>query len=147
MLGLDPSLLPFQVLFAEWLGLICALALLALLVFVLVALWMYRDAESRRMNGTLWVVLLLLAALLFNFVGGAIVVVVYLLVASSHPVGGYPYGYGPAPAYPPYTGYAAPPPPPPAPATQPTGLPTTCRNCGAPLAPGAAYCARCGAKV
>ena len=145
MFGLDPSLLADQILFEAWLGLICAFVVAAVLVFVVVAVWLYRDAMSPGMNAGLWVVLLILASIFFSFVGGIIVLVIYLLVRSSHPIGGYAYGYGPVPAYPSYPGYPMPPPQPPASATP--VAPTTCRSCGAPLAPGAAFCAHCGARV
>src|SRR6266568_2799486 len=65
------------------LGLLIAVCLITLVLVVLVAIWMYRDAQSRRMDGTVWVV---------------------LVVLGNHPIGGgYPVGFGPYPgaAYPP----------------------------------------------
>ncbi len=150
MIGL---LTPLQIdPFSSFLAVACALALAALVVFIFVAIWLYRDAESRRMSGGLWVVVLLLASLFFSFVGGIVVLVVYLLVRGSHPVGGMPgyYGYPYPPAYAPaYPPPMAPPPaatytpPPAAPATPPSN----CARCGAPLEPRAMYCPNCGAKV
>lgn len=134
---------PLQVIpFESVLAIICGFVVAALIVFVVVAVWMYRDAESRRMSGGLWVVLLLVASFLASFIGGIIVLVIYLIVRSDHPVGygryaGYP-GYPPpyaAPSYPPAP--AAPPPP------VSAGV---CRNCGAPLEPGGSFCVRCGAR-
>lgn len=151
MAGPLVSLAPFQVVFDFALfWLLCAFAVAAVVVFVLVALWMYRDAESRGMSAGLWVVVLVLASLFFNFVGGFVVLIIYLIVRSEHPVGGYPAGYAPPPGYYPYP-QAQPtaPPPPPAGVAGMAGsdLPRNCRNCGAPLNPGAAFCAYCGAKI
>ncbi len=144
--------------FDAFLGAFCFVIIASLVVFVLVAIWVYRDAESRGMSGALWLVLLILASLFFAFIGGLVVLVVYLIVRSEHPVRYYmaaappPY-YAPAmyppPAYPlgpaPPGATAAPPPPIQA---QTTGAPAgSCRNCGAPLNPGAAFCGRCGARV
>ena len=137
MSSFDISPVTYQVLPIGWFAVVAALALAALAILVLVALWVYRDAERRRMNGALWVIILL--------VGGVIGLIVYLIVRESHPIGGYPYGYGSAAAgygwYPP----AAPSPP----AATPGGFapPAYCRSCGAPLVPGGSFCARCGAKV
>ncbi len=146
-------LVPLQTMFDAWLGIICALVIAALVVFVIVAVWLYRDAESRGMSGGLWVILLLLGSFFLNFLGGIIVLVVYLIARGSHPYGAYPAGYGyggygypyPPPAYPPPM---APPPAVAAPsAPAPPRTPTNCRSCGAPLAPNAAFCSSCGSKV
>ena len=140
----------FQVSFFDTiLGLACAFVVAALVVFILVAIWMYRDAESRGMSGGLWVVLLLVASFVAPFIGGLIVLVIYLVVRSDHPVGygrytayagypGYPPPYSP-PMYPPATGAATPP-------AASAGA-RVCRSCGAPLEPGGAFCVRCGARV
>ena len=135
----------FQIPFIDTIfGLLCALAVAAVVVFIIVAVWMYRDAESRGMSGGLWVVLLLVASFFASFIGGIIVLVIYLVVRNDHPV-----GYGRYTGYPGYPGY--PPPysqpayPPPAPPAAPAGG-AVCRNCGAPLDPGGSFCVRCGAK-
>lgn len=137
---------PFQLgAFDALLGVLCLVIVASLVVFVLIAVWVYRDAEGRGMSGALWVVLLVLASLFFAFIGGLIVLVIYLIVRAEHPVL-YPMA--------PYMGYAPPmvPPPGPAPAAPPppvgvAAAATTCRNCGAPLAPGAVFCGRCGARA
>ncbi len=137
---------PFQLgPFDAFLGALCFVIIASLVVFVLVAVWVYRDAERRGMSGTLWVVLLVLASLFFAFIGGLIVLVIYLIVRAEHPVmyGMHPYAAYPPPMVPP------PGPVPPAVPPPPTvgAAATTCRNCGAPLAPGATFCGRCGARV
>lgn len=142
---------PFQLgVFDAFLGALCLVVIASLVVFILVAVWIYRDAESRRMSGGLWVVLLILASLFFAFIGGLIVLVIYLIVRAEHPV---MYAVTPYPGYaqPAYPGYAPPMIPPPAPAPPPPSVAgsvaTTCRNCGAPLGPGMVFCGRCGARV
>ena len=87
-----------------FLGLLIAVCLITLVLVVLVAFWMYRDAQSRRMDATVWVVLLVLASVFGGLLGLVIVTVIYLVVRGNHPVGGgLPVGFGPYPgaAYPP----------------------------------------------
>jgi hypothetical protein len=123
----------FQVLFEGWIffGLaLCAIGILALLVG---GLWLYQDAQSRRMDATLWLILLVVATLLSTIVGFVIVFVIYLIVRESHPVGvamtpGYmPPGYAPSQASP---------------------VPAACPVCGRPMmwypAYGRWYCPTCG---
>lgn len=144
---------PFQLgPFDAFLGALCFIIIASLVAFILVAVWVYRDAESRGMSGALWVVLLIIASLFFAFIGGLVVLIIYLIVRSEHPVGGY---YAAAP----YPGYAPPYPPPaypPAPATPPPGAPSTppvataatsCPKCGARLNPGATFCGNCGTRL
>ncbi|OGS45908.1 MAG: hypothetical protein A3K66_01310 [Euryarchaeota archaeon RBG_16_67_27] len=143
---------PFQL---EWLGAfwvtICLVIVASLVVFILVAVWLYGDAERRGMNGLLWVLLLILASLFFAFVGGIIVLFIYLILRGERPVGAMPGAYGAGyPAYGPYPPQAAPPPVPPAAPAAPGAAPappTTCKSCGAPLHANAAFCANCGTKV
>lgn len=113
-----------------------------LLVWILVGVWVYRDAESRAMNGALWLIIVLLLSL--------IGIIIYLIVRGDHPVGGRPM-YAPY-GYPPYGGMP-PPVPPPAPPPMTTAAPpgasaaTTCGNCGAPLPAGVGFCPNCGTKL
>jgi hypothetical protein len=44
----------FQVFFPESFVLIIALCAFALIALIVGAVWMYRDAESRRMDATVW---------------------------------------------------------------------------------------------
>ncbi|MBI4416614.1 MAG: zinc ribbon domain-containing protein [Euryarchaeota archaeon] len=119
-------------------GLLCAFIIAWFVIWILVAIWVYKDAESRGMGGVLWLIVVLVA--------GIIGLIIYLVVRGSHPVRppGYPAGY---PYPPPYPGYGPAYPPPAAPPAQPAAAPgsTTCRNCGNPVAAGSKFCARCGA--
>ncbi len=124
--------LSFQVGFLAF-GAICAFAIAWLVIFILIAIWVYRDAESRGMGGALWLIIVILL--------GIIGLIVYLIVRGSHPVGGTAAPYA---AYPPQ--YPPPAYPPQQPPAAPAGA-ATCKNCGSPLNPGAAFCPRCGAKV
>lgn len=138
-------LLPLQVIFGMELVIFLVLILLIpLVLFILVAVWMYRDANARGMNGGIWVAILILASLIGSFVGGLIVLIVYLLLREGH-LGArpYPYGY----AYPPpgygYSGYPPQGPPPAA----PPGSTNRCPRCGAALNPAARFCPSCGFQV
>lgn len=75
-----------------WALALCAISFIALLVG---AIWMHGDAQKRRMDATLWLILLIIATLFGNVVGFIIVFVAYLIVRENHPIGGVPYGYGP----------------------------------------------------
>ena len=70
----------FQIAGAEWLFLFLGLCLIGIVALVFGALWMYRDAQSRRMDATVWVVLLVVATLLVTIIGFVIVFVIYLVV-------------------------------------------------------------------
>ena len=124
----DAVLNPFQ---TELLGgAFCALFVGIWIIFLLIAIWVYRDAESRGMSGVLWLLVVLVA--------GIIGLIIYLVVRKDKTPMAPPY-YAQQPWAPPPAGGA---PPGPAPTAQ-----TTCRNCGSPLAPGATFCGKCGAKV
>src|SRR5207302_1909756 len=89
---------------AGWVFVVLALCAIGIIALLLGGLWMYRDAQSRRMDATIWVVLLVLATLIGGIIGFAIVFVIYLVVRESHPIGGaVSYGYAP-PMYPPSQG-------------------------------------------
>ncbi|TLZ51636.1 MAG: zinc ribbon domain-containing protein [Methanobacteriota archaeon] len=91
-------------------------------------IWVYRDAESRGMNGVLWLLVVLVA--------GLIGIIIYFVVRHDHRPPLYP-AYVP----PPWT-------PTPGPAqAMPGATPLTCKNCGAALATGATFCSKCGTKV
>ena len=85
----------------------CIVMLIPIIIAILIAIWVYRDAESRGMSGVLW---LLIVIFVPYFIG----LIIYLVVRRDHPVGppgGYPPpGYG---GYPPPPGQYPPPPPPP----------------------------------
>jgi len=102
----------FQVFFEGlilWALALCAISFIALIVG---AIWMYGDAQKRRMDATVWLILLIVATLFGTVVGFIIVFVAYLIVRENHPIGGAPYGYGP---------YQAPP------------VPAACPVCGGPM--------------
>src|SRR5207249_10464905 len=81
---------------AGWVFVVLAPCAIGIIALRRGGLWMYRDAQSRRMDATIWVVLLVLATLIGTIVGFAIVFIIYLVVRESHPIGGaMPYGYRP----------------------------------------------------
>src|SRR2546428_11978936 len=85
----------FQILGAEWLVFALGICLIGIVALVFGALWMYREAHSRRMDATVWVVLLVVATLLAGIIGFVIVSVIFLVVRENHPIGGgLPKGYG-----------------------------------------------------
>ena len=123
---------PFQV---ELLGgALCALIIGIWIIFLLVAIWVYRDAESRGMSGVLWLIIVLF----FSLIG----LIIYLVVRHDRVQPMMAQPYYPAPGWTPPPPGAGPPPAGPAPSAH-----ATCRNCGSPLAPGATFCGKCGAKV
>jgi cytochrome bd-type quinol oxidase subunit 2 len=89
-----------------WIGLVCLIPIVILVVFILVAIWVYKDANKRGMNGTLWLIVIL--------VGSLIGLIIYLVIRRDHPVGSPPYGGYPPGAFPPggYPPRGYPPPPP-----------------------------------
>src|SRR2546422_3701104 len=106
----------FQILGAEWLVFALGICLIGIVALVFGALWMYREAHSRRMDATVWVVLLVVATLLAGIIGFVIVLVIFLVVRENHPIGGgMPMGYGP------YAPYPAP------------VVPAACPVCGRPM--------------
>ncbi len=142
----DPTLLslvPLQTVFGiELIVFLIVLLLLPLIIFIIVAVWMYQDANARGMNGGIWVIILVLASLIGSFIGGIIVVIIYLLLREGHLSRG-PYSY---PYPPPGYGYAGYPPagyPPPA---APPGT-AGCPRCGAMNNPSARFCVSCGFQL
>ncbi len=81
-------------------GVICVVYIVIFIVFILVAIWVYRDANKRGMNGTLWLIVVLVASI--------IGLIIYLVIRRDHPVGSAPYGGYPPGAFPP-GGYPPPP--------------------------------------
>ena len=110
----------FQVFFEGWIFLFLALCAVGAIALLVGALWMYRDARTRRMDATLWLIFLIIATLLGTVVGFVIVIVLYLIIRESHPIGG-----GMTPGYGGHTpGYASPQAPP---------VPAACPVCGRPM--------------
>lgn len=125
---------PFQVEFIFGAAGLACLAVL-FIVFLFIAVWVYRDAESRGMGGALWLIIVLIA----NIFG----LIIYLIVRKDRVQPMAPM-MGPPQWAPPPGG--APPPSPPSGGSAPAGA-ATCKNCGSPLAPGATFCGKCGAQV
>jgi len=128
------------------------LALLYLAVAVWILFWVYKDAQSRGMNGALWVILVFF----LHLVG----LVVYLLVRSGYPVRKpeSPTGAQAAPPQPatapPASSAGAPPasPAPPIPSAAPPvptvpPAPPDCSRCGRPLQNDWVACPHCGERV
>ena len=87
-------------------GLCCFIILIPWIIFIIIAIWVYRDAESRGMSGVLWLIICIIL--------GLIGLIIYLVVRRDHPK--YPPGGYPPPGpggYPPPPGPGGYPPPPP----------------------------------
>jgi len=61
----------------EWLwlwgwGVFCMIPVIWFIIAILLCIWVYRDAESRGMNGVLWLIIMLIA--------GIIGLIIYLIV-------------------------------------------------------------------
>ena len=138
------SLLGSSVLQLEWgilFGGLC-LALIAVwfIIWILVAIWVYRDAESRGMSGALWLIIVILI--------GLIGIIIYLVVRSDKTqmqpgYAPYPQQQYPQQQYPQYPQQQYPqqayqPPP---------SVAKTCPKCGAPVQPGMQYCQSCGSRL
>lgn len=140
---LDPGWFALQTEFFAFGGVLCAILIGSLVLWLIFGIWVYKDAETRGMSGVLWLLVVLVA--------GLIGIIIYFVVRSSHPVRP-PGGMWAPPAYATYPppGYAPPPafgtpPAPQVPPLAPSGA--TCKDCGAALSVGATFCARCGTKV
>ena len=79
---------------AMWIGgVICTIYIIMFIIWIAVAIWVYKDAEKRGQSGVLWLLVVL--------IGSIIGLVVYLLVRSGFsqrpPYPGYPPMGGPCP--------------------------------------------------
>jgi len=128
---LEPILqnLPLQ---WEWFwfgGTICIIVgILLFIIWILICVWVYRDAESRGMSGVLW----LLIVLITSIVG----LIIYVIIREDKKPRHLPpqqRGYPP-----PQQQYQYPP-------QQRTG--NFCKNCGAGLEAGAKFCPGCGQRA
>jgi hypothetical protein len=61
---LNPGLLANQIefLFVGVLGLLCPL--IWFIIAILIAIWVYKDAESRGMSGVLWLIIVIIAGII-----------------------------------------------------------------------------------
>ena len=58
------------------LGLLCLIPIVLIVIAILLGIWVYKDAESRGMNGVLWLIVVLIA--------GIIGLIIYLVVRADH---------------------------------------------------------------
>ena len=64
-------------LFGTTMALFCLIPIILIVIGILLAIWVYKDAESRGMNGVLWLIVVLIA--------GIIGLIIYLVVRGDHP--------------------------------------------------------------
>jgi hypothetical protein len=69
-----------EALFLGLSGLICVIILIPFIIGIIIAIWVYKDAEKRGSSGVLW--------LLIVFVTGIIGLIIWLVVRP--PIGGHP---------------------------------------------------------
>ncbi|OGD21402.1 MAG: hypothetical protein A2Y69_04710 [Candidatus Aminicenantes bacterium RBG_13_59_9] len=100
-------------------------SLLFVIIWLAVILWVYKDAERRRMSGLLWALLV--------FIGNLIGLLIYLIVRQDHPVCGEPAG-------PVSMSQSLPPEP-------AEKEPLTCPACQKTVEPSFVYCPHCGASL
>lgn len=128
--------------------------LVFLVFYIVIAAWVYKDAESRGMSGALWVVLVIFL--------GLIGLILYLVIRSPKQAP-YQYYYPPPPPYGQPYQYAPPPTPPPQVRPQETPVPggdpripkekvveastVRCSSCGTMLDADAQFCGQCGAPL
>ncbi len=96
------------------------------LVAILLAVWVYRDAEKRGESGILWLIIVLIT--------GIIGLIIWLIVRGDKPV------ISSEPTT------KVPPPPQTVQTTQTTGA-QFCPNCGASIQSNSIFCANCGASL
>jgi RNA polymerase subunit RPABC4/transcription elongation factor Spt4 len=100
-------------------------SLLFVIIWFVVILWVYRDAERRRMSGLLWALLV--------FIGNLVGLLIYLIVRQDHPICCEPAG-------------STTPSPPPAPEAA-GKKPKSCPACQKTVEPIFVYCPHCGASL
>ncbi|MFX0056682.1 MAG: zinc-ribbon domain-containing protein [Candidatus Hodarchaeota archaeon] len=102
---------------------------------IVFAIWVYKDAQKRDMDATVWLLVVLIA--------GCIGCIIYLIVR--HPIGdevSKQPSYTPEPSYQPQDMPATPYTP-----EKPTEISTKyCRNCGEKIPYDATYCPICGSR-
>lgn len=123
-------------------------AVIWFVIWIAIAVWVYRDAEERGMSGVLWLIVVIFL--------GLIGLIVYLVVRTDKPQYGYYPQQQPYQQYPQYPQQPPPAQPPPGDAPPPAAAPPPaqpqpdvrfCSNCGASLPPGAGHCPNCGTKI
>jgi RNA polymerase subunit RPABC4/transcription elongation factor Spt4 len=109
---------------------IWSVSLLFFIIWIVVIVWVYKDAEQRRMNGVLWALLV--------FIGNLIGLLIYLLVRQDHPLPGQDKAKATAPKTAPTAAPTASPPAKPA---------LSCPSCQKPVEKDFTYCPYCGAAL
>jgi len=76
------KIIPTYLTQGEWIfgglvGLLCLIPIIYWIVAILLCIWVYRDAESRGMNGVMWLIVVLIA--------GIIGLIIYLIVRKEKP--------------------------------------------------------------
>jgi hypothetical protein len=123
-------------------GLCLAFFAIWFIIWLLVAIWVYKDAEARGMGGVLWLILVILL--------GIIGIIIYLVVRKpiqpQQPYGAYPppQPYGQYPPPPPPPAYQQPPPPPAYQQQPPQGETRVCMGCGRQVPVAYNVCPHCG---
>jgi uncharacterized membrane protein YhaH (DUF805 family) len=90
-------------LFGMGMAIIAICMVIILVIAILIAVWLYKDAEKRGKSGILWVLVLLVAAFILNIIGVILVIIIWMVVRP--PIGapgGPPPQYGPPPQQPGY---------------------------------------------
>lgn len=107
--------------FAGFLGLgllICFIVILIPIILAIIfAIWIYKDANKRGKEGIVWAIILLLVTLCLSFIGLIIIVVIWLVIRP--PIGGEPKS---------------------------VSSDRRCPNCGRPIPFDAKICPYCGKK-
>jgi len=98
-------------------------SLLLFVLWIVVIIWVYRDAEERRMSGVLWALLV--------FIGNLVGLLIYLIVRQDHPLPASGKSTAMAPS-----------------ASPPAKAPTpACPSCQKPVEKDFTYCPHCGAAL
>jgi Double zinc ribbon len=100
-------------------------SLLFVFIWLAVILWVYKDAERRRMSGLLWALLV--------FIGNLVGLLIFLIIRQDHPVCDEAAGSATTA--------------PPAPAGAPEKKPAVCPACQKTVEPIFIYCPHCGASL
>jgi hypothetical protein len=95
-------------------GIFCLIIIIPLIIFIVLAIWVYKDAERRGSSGILWLIIV--------FFTGIIGLIIWLVVRP--PIGGHPQAGGIGGA--------------------PPGQGRMCPNCGRPIPMDASVCPYCG---
>ena len=122
--GEDKCLIPLIIEQRDWAvpflaGWACLAPIIWLIIGILLCVWVYRDAESRKMNGALWLIIVLIS--------GIIGLIIYLIVRKEKPP-------PPPTSRPEYT------------MAQPSAI-KFCPYCGKEIEANAVFCPYCGKKV